>query len=435
MIQNGRITINEREAKTYITMLLIFYPVYMSSLAGFFMPNVMYMLLQMAGVGLFFLFYGKTLRISKSKVWAYGYAAIMCLFILYGYAIYPYTGLIVYCAIILLFLAGMNSDTWQRPVMNIIIVASIVYAVSTIVLIFPGTAFYSEHIASLYPNNYGGLVGCYKRGEYAGITGHYSTNAAMMVNGLIPIVSILFVKIKTKESEKLKATIVIAVLLFCVLILTGKRAHFLFVLCAVLVGWFFYQSNEKNRFLKILLIIGGLLFLGLIAYAAIPAVNNLISRFSNMSDDTSVLTRYGLWEAALKGFSERPIFGNGWTHFANSIGPSIGYTAGPVHNIYVQLLCETGVVGTAVFVSFFVFMLILTVRQVRFIAHHKREVPRNTQILLLFSLLYQTYFLIYGMTGNPLYDIYEYAVYFTACSIPMFYSGRRSLMLQKTVSR
>ncbi len=53
-----------------------------------------------------------------------------------------------------------------------------------------------------------------------------------------------------------------------------------------------------------------------------------------------------LWRLAWEKFLEKPIFGHGWRYFSEIGFEETGnINAINVHNIYIQLLCETGVVG------------------------------------------------------------------------------------------
>lgn len=409
-----------------IFLLMIFFPVYMSSLAGVILPSSMYMYMQILGMIAMCLYNKNMLALFRHNI--FFYLAVLCMMsmIFYGCLKYPYMGQIVYCAYLIFFICTLNNSGWQEYVVKIMVIAGLVYALATYILIVPGVSFYSKFVASMYPNNYGSLVGCYKRGEYAGITGHYSTNATMLANGVIPCIAVYIVHMKNRimNRKMIHREIFLLAVLFIALLLTGKRAHFLFTLCAAFVALYFYTSNEKNRFVKYLLV-GALVVFGggVIAFYTIPSVNNLFSRFSNLSEDVSVLKRYELWGAAIEAFKDHPIFGNRWASFPNSIGGKVGYN-GYTHNVYLELLCEVGILGTGIFVSFFIICFIKTVFIVYRVAHKKDKIDIRKQTILLFSLIYQAYFLMYCMTGNPLYDAYVYMPYFMACSIAISFRKR-----------
>ena len=83
-------------------------------------------------------------------------------------------------------------------------------------------------------------------------------------------------------------------------------------------------------------------------------------------------------------------------------------------NENLQLLCETGLIGFGVFMMFFatrLFKTFFSVMKSRFLDN-----PLESG-WIKFSLFIQLYFLLYGITGNPLYDIEETIIYFFAIGI------------------
>ena len=72
----------------------------------------------------------------------------------------------------------------------------------------------------------------------------------------------------------------------------------------------------------------------------------------------------------IKGFdeqiAEKPLFGNGWGSFANFIPDAFREIHGnvdDVHNIYLQFLCETGIIGGALILVPFLYIFILSIVQ------------------------------------------------------------------------
>ena len=53
--------------------------------------------------------------------------------------------------------------------------------------------------------------------------------------------------------------------------------------------------------------------------------------------------------------------------------------------------------------------------------------------LINFSLAMQILFLLYGFTGNPLYDREMFVPYFIACAISVNYANNRERMIMKGV--
>lgn len=150
-------------------------------------------------------------------------------------------------------------------------------------------------------------------------------------------------------------------------------------------------------------------------YSFVPfirqTVNNISSRFADEEGDFS--GRTSLYQLALKLFRTSPVFGIGWGNYrAYSTGV---FTAGSTttyetHNVYLQLLCENGIVGLTGFILATGSVLIYTIRKyARLLKTY--GVTAATKACKL-SLYIQIVFLTYCMSGNPLYDYIFLVTYF-----------------------
>ena len=83
-----------------------------------------------------------------------------------------------------------------------------------------------------------------------------------------------------------------------------------------------------------------------------PEMLGFLNRFTESVDlgDTTN-GRIAMWGIALTMFSRHPIIGNGWYYYYYNAAL---WENAHVHNIYIQLLTETGVVGTLIFGVFMV---------------------------------------------------------------------------------
>ena len=83
--------------------------------------------------------------------------------------------------------------------------------------------------------------------------------------------------------------------------------------------------------------------------------NPFLSRLGTTTvslDDEGAADRKGLWSSAWREFSESPIFGVGRGNFRPLDEPDVTKT-GQIHNTYLGLLCEIGVSGFPMFITFF----------------------------------------------------------------------------------
>lgn len=211
-----------------------------------------------------------------------------------------------------------------------------------------------------------------------------------------------------------KLTVPLFICLLFALILTGKRGPFLFLFLTLIIVYFL-ENPENNRFVKVAYILFIALFLYillffLLQYADIESLSRIYSAFYDLIKTGTIedLGRQQLREHAWNVFEENPLVGIGWGNFIKSGTTRNTY----VHNIYLQLLCECGILGFVYFVFFFVEQLIITIKK-----YNHLPIDGLERSWLLFSFFIQLYFLLYGFTGNPLYDIEETILYFFSIGI------------------
>ena len=206
----------------------------------------------------------------------------------------------------------------------------------------------------------------------------------------------------------------LAILILFGLLLTGKRSPTVFLLVSILF-LYFSESRERERLIRILQIflitlVAFLVLFVLARFTNNPAINRIFESIQKiiLSRDVEDVGRDQLWTQAITYFNDNKLWGIGWTNYRNIF--ILRHTH--VHNIYLQLLCETGILGFLIFIGFFITNLRLTLRKI------KRSLPdSNEYSWLMLSLFIQLFFLLYGITGNPLYDVEETIFYFFAIGI------------------
>ena len=293
-------------------------------------------------------------------------------------------------------------------------ILGMLHAISTIILKFlPG--IYLGIIAPLYPGTYTRLVEWYFSNCMPGLAEHYSTNGMYLVVGLFAAVAfgIRFC------INKLYRLVIIGTF-FVAILMTGKRAHLLFSIFALFILYYIYLSNQKkNRFVKILGILLCVAVVGMIIILYFPSLGTAFTRFQESIDDGDVTShRINIWQVAISLFWENPLFGVGWGNFQNYYEIIRNYRA-HAHNTYIQLFCETGIIGAGIYIGWFVVLLVKTIKTLINFRISNESTERVSHIS--FSLLMQVFFLVYCFTGNPLYEQQMYIPYFCACAITYYY--------------
>lgn len=200
--------------------------------------------------------------------------------------------------------------------------------------------------------------------------------------------------------------------LLCVVIST-KRMFMLLSVIGLVIPFLLTTDYAKIRkFFKVIsiIIVGGIL-----GYQFIPQVQNAFNRFflSFLSDDKTISSsgRNILWEMAMEIFNNHKVVGVGFSNFIDYSG---NYYSNPwagvfhTHSIYYGLLSETGIVGFTLFVTLFIAVLISSLIQLR---NARKTGQSKFEYLMLHSIALQMWFIIYGFSGNGIYDANEFFLY------------------------
>ncbi len=133
--------------------------------------------------------------------------------------------------------------------------------------------------------------------------------------------------------------------LFIVLLLTFSRGGYLGAIFSIAAVLFFAWKNlgQNKRFL----VMAGLALL-LVASIVLarPIANRFVSSFT-LSEGSST-SRLQIWASSWQVFLDHPLFGVGLGNYPRAIDPLVPYR-NPItsHNLYLDILSETGVFGLA----------------------------------------------------------------------------------------
>lgn len=245
-------------------------------------------------------------------------------------------------------------------------------------------------------------------GYRAGLASHYSENAMVITVLVLILASFYFIEPRKRNKRRIMLLGIIAI---SALVLTTKRAHLLFGFLSLVFAYYIFKPNQRtNRMFKVI-IIGTIGFALLyIAQFFVPSIALVFERFSTIGNDTESMTRFSMWALAWNLFRKNPIFGIGWNgykyqFFQYLYDPKMRaerYAYLNAHNVYLQLLAETGIIGFSLYMSG---VISVFRRSINALTKKDKEIPPAIKSVLLFSISMQTFFLLYSMTGNCLYDI------------------------------
>lgn len=243
--------------------------------------------------------------------------------------------------------------------------------------------------------------------QYTGLTYQTGTSANIAVFGL----SYYFSSLAYRKKSKVEI-IIILVCFYVGIALTSKRMMFIISLMIPLIVYMckmtFDGKKASNRFVAFssIMIIS---FIGISVFLPYLDNVNVIRRFfiADLSDANRLANgRIDLYKYAIDMFKENPLWGAGW----GAYGAQIGMGA---HNVYLQLLSETGIIGFSIYMIAVIRVFMITLKKVR----TNKQSSDITKTILTFSLVIQIVYLMYSFSGNALYELPMKTVYFYSCAI------------------
>lgn len=257
---------------------------------------------------------------------------------------------------------------------------------------FPNS--YDKYFISLLPSNSQVIArrNFWNDGMRMGLSDHYSRNAFYLIVGML---SSMYFYIERKNKKYIFYTM----FFMSTIMLIGKRAHFIFIIISLILSYLIYSRVSMKKIMKLLLfIVIGIFIIGIIINI-IPSTSNLIERlFDNTQKDIST-GRFELYENIWSLYKRNSYRGIGWGQFSKMTNY---YFAG-AHNDYLQLLCETGVIGLIMILSSNLIFLKKSIICVR---------KAKQKSIYFIILVYQIFFLLYSFTGLPHYDVEVHLLYF-----------------------
>ncbi|MGN0591685.1 MAG: O-antigen ligase family protein [Ruminococcus sp.] len=320
--------------------------------------------------------------------------------------------------------ASKYDGRWLTTVLNLTCIFSMVYALATVIAYLSESIYMTYMLPLFKGSNQAQMINFYRDGYMLGLTSHYSTNGMYLAVG----VGAFFAKLMENLKSKLNWCCLLIMML--ALLLTGKRGPLLFAVGAMVVVFYLYKSDKpKGRLLKIFCLGAAALVAVLVASIWMPSILNSLNRFISSSESGDVTAGRGpLFALAISLFKQKPLFGWGWGSYQYLYYQYLGknqyvFQYRHAHNIYLQLLCEVGIIGFTAFCIFFVWQLYRVLKLYRDYRKGKILLPSSARSVLPFAVYSQLFFLMYGMTGNPLYDVIVLFPYLLSCIIVNYYSS------------
>ena len=408
----------------WISSFLLIFNVYhtkLLSLLGFPVSSASTFAIQGFAVALLFLYFGKDkkLGLSDIEIQPTEWLLILTLLVMAVTAKNirdNLTYIIRYAVLVLIVILMKYEEKLFHIVFYCILAAGLVHVAATLWFYFD-TDFYMAHIYPHFDSSQRAhLYEQVQKNHHAvGLSNHYSQNGIYTAIALCASFALSFMRSRKNRIQK---ALLLSVVLFS-LILTGKRGALIFSVFAVLISYLLCKKGAFSGKLATILFI--LSSLSLVLYAlsfyveGIAAALGRITAMFAAGNETSDVSngRFKLYGIAWDFFKKSPILGIGWREFSKEAVNFYNQDSvlRDAHNVFLQLLCETGVIGFSVFLSLFLSAVIRTIRLAVRSAKGKLSLSDKTEAVLIFSLCCQVFFLAYCITGNPLYDLETVYVY------------------------
>lgn len=262
----------------------------------------------------------------------------------------------------------------------------------------------------------GRMMGYVRNHILMGLSDHYSTSGIYFAFAVLVFWALLL----TGRRKFLWLTATLA--MYGSLLMTQKRGPLLYVTFIMLAT---YAVWHRIRFETVVKLLGfsvlGLVLL-LVAVQVFPDLGNVFRRFVDEAGDMTN-GRDIIYDFAKEMFRTKPVFGIGWGQFSIQYAKRF-YNGNyklkmEAHNIYLQLLTEMGVVGAVLVYLVFAWALFSNLALIRKHVRHQGGKPDDGYqgFALLFALCMQMFFLLYGITENPLYDNQCQMMYFLSVAV------------------
>jgi O-antigen ligase len=182
---------------------------------------------------------------------------------------------------------------------------------------------------------------------------------------------------------------------------------------------FFFLKKQYIKVISIALLITLLI-------VAFTSVTEISSRFAQKKFGSDIESKWDLAYAGLRMFSTSPIIGlgyNGYRENYKKYFPRSSKEQRPVHNIFVRVLAEAGLLGFLPFISMFLYPLFISI--VFLVKERGKQINKITLNLSIFCIATILPFAINGwFAGGLLYGNHHITVLYT--HIVIFFCGIRN---------
>lgn len=326
-----------------------------------------------------------------------------------------YTAYYILYGLILIMLS--NETGWQ----DVCLKTQYLLSMTNVTITILSSIFPLQYLALVLPMysdiNQNFILYWVNHNNYPGIAGQLGTNAFIITIGI----AITLSNILSKEVRKNKIQIFLLLTMIYALFLTGKRGMLIGNIIAILITWYAGPLTVKRgRIFKVLLLLIVIVITLYILSMFVPVLNQTLGRFSNNWGGADFSSgRLDLYKNSYTLFKEHLLIGQGINSYT-LLNIDLFDTSGGSHNDLLQIMVETGIIGTLIFIIPIIWILKNTLKLIRYTySDHYIEASCQQRNYLLASLYVQIIVIYYSIIGNPFhyYNILFIYMIFAAIGI------------------
>jgi len=370
----------------------------------------------------------KIVEISKIDLfWFLGFGVILIYITLAGFTNYTQDIFIYSAGLAFIFITKVDIKKF-RLAFSLILAASVIYALGTIAQYLFTDSFNQIIYNFTTPMTQIRIENVTERGYFPGLGFGRTGLAAGYIAAGLGLVSFNW-ELKSKKQKIIEAAIFI--ILMAGLILTGKRSAILWVAAALPIVYISLGTGKEKLkrliMMSVLMILIVVLFILLFQVldsvaplSRIELVYRSIEAGDGIGGVREVSGRLRLFGAAWEIFLANPVFGIGWNQFIRATSGLLRSDY-MTHNIYLQLLSEMGIIGFTAVIASILYSYVITYKSVNIIMMYADIHNSLWAKGLSFSLYYQTFFILMGLSESVFYTLTLTLIYFFSIAITNAY--------------
>ncbi len=306
-----------------------------------------------------------------------------------------------------------------KKIIKIVIVYGLINALFVIVQFLLGDVFNNALYSLLNSDGVTTASHYYRLGYYFGFFYTPSDPAGMIAFAMFAL--LLYFTIRRHGVFRLfSIKTVLLLLMFIPLLLTGKKGILFISIFSFIIVILMLYANRKQwiRAISLVVIISAVaivLYFYIRSNQDMEIFRRLNTFFDNyQAGENFDSNRSFVWGYALSAWQDNLLFGIGWRNF-RFITTAIYGSAHEVNCDYLQLLCETGIVGLTLTLIPMIVFLKRTLLVMKIVISDKFKL--DEQWCIICAAFIQFFFVVYAMFEIPFYDVTFYTLYIISCII------------------